>query len=236
MIDPTGQNGIFTSDGASVVYVTASGGLSRSPIKSPSPTVLVSSGLQGLAGLSPDDSTALVFKTYDPSTYLSDLYAASAVTSGALTTLSSVTTAAVSGGSIFGVVYGGAFTSDSSHILFYTGVSTSSYPYLGTLQSSALGSTSPVTLAMNSNIDWMSGKSTAVFEDNFALASGSLVATIDIKSVDTKAGGTSKLVVSQANAGAYYGSFFLSPDGTKVVYAQNATKTSAAGVFVMPLP
>jgi hypothetical protein len=89
MIDPTGQNGIFTSDGASVVYVTGSGELSRSAIKSPTPTVLVSSGVQGLVGLSPDDSTVLVFKTYDPSTYLSDLYSASAATSGALTTLSS---------------------------------------------------------------------------------------------------------------------------------------------------
>jgi hypothetical protein len=133
-------------------------------------------------------------------------------------------------------VYGSAFTSDSSHVLFYTGVSTVSYPYLGTLQSSAVGKASQVTLAQNSNTSYASGKTKTVFEDNFALLEGSTVATVDVKSFDTATGASPNIVVSQANAGAYYGSFFLSPDGTKVVYAQNSTKTSMAGVFVTPVP
>jgi hypothetical protein len=236
MIDADGQNGLFTSDGADLVYVTSGGGLYRSPIASPSPTMLVSSGLEGIAALSPDNSTALVYKNYDQSTYTSDLYAASAVTSGALTTLSTATTAAV--GSVIngGVVYGSSFTGDSSHALFYTGVSTASYPYLGTLQSGALGATSPATLGQNSNTAFASGKTKAVFEDNFVLPSGSIVATVDIKSVDTAAGGTPTVVVSQANAGPYYGSFFLSPDGTKIVYTQNGASTSSQGVLVIAVP
>ena len=236
MIDAAGQNGVFTSDGAELVYVTSGGGLFRSPIASPSPTMLVSSGLEGIVALSPDDSTALVYKSYDQSTYTSDLYAASAVTSGALTTLSMATTAAVGGVINGSVVYGSSFTGDSSHALFYTGVSTASYPYLGTVQSGALGATSPATLGQNSNTVFASGKTKAVFEDNFALPSGSIVATFDIKSVDTASGGTPTVVVSQANAGPYYGSFFLSPDGTKVVYTQNGTGTSSEGVFVTPVP
>ena len=55
-------------------------------------------------------------------------------------------------------------------------------------------------------------------------------------SVDTKAGGAPTLVVSRANARAYDGSFNLSPDGTKIVYAQNATGKTMAGVFVAPVP
>jgi hypothetical protein len=236
MIDANGQNGLFTSDGANIVYVTSGGGLYTSPIASPSPTMLVSSGLEGIAALSPDNSTALVYKNYDQSTYTSDLYAASAVTSGPLTTLSSATTAAV--GSVLngGIVYGSSFTSDSSHALFFTGVSTASYPYLGMLQSGAPGATSPSTLGPNSNTVFASGKTKAVFEDNFLLASGSIVATVDIKSVDTAAGGTPTVVVSQANAGPYYGSFFLSPDGTKIVYTQNGASTSTQGVLVVPVP
>jgi hypothetical protein len=236
IIDPTGQGGAFTSDGSTVVYITTSGGLSRSKVTSPSPTVLVTSGVSGIYGLSPDDSTALVYDHYDSATYVTDLYAASAVKKGPLTTLSKATTASVSSGGISGVVLGSPFTADSSHVLFYTGVSTASYPYLGTLQSSGLGSTPPVTLGTKTNVDWASGKTKVVFEDDFSIAAGSLVATIDIKSIDTAAGGSPTLVVSQANAGAYFGSFYLSPDGTQIVYAQNGTKGSKSGVYVLPVP
>jgi hypothetical protein len=232
-IDPDGSGAVFTSDGANVVYATNGGGLYRSSIASPSPVMLVASGIEGTMGLSPDDSTVLVYKSYDSTTYLTDLYSASAVTSGALTTLSEAETASVGGGQI---VYGSPFSSDSSHVFFYTGVSTVSYPYLGTLQSSAVGKTTQVTLAQNSNTNYASGKTKTVFEDNFALLEGSTVATIDIKSFDTSTGASPSIVVSQANASAYYGSFFLSPDGTQVVYAQNSTKTSMAGVFVTPVP
>jgi hypothetical protein len=228
-IDASGQGGVFTSDGENVVYVSSSGALMRSPVASPSPTMLVASGLEGIFELSPDDSTALVFETYDQTTYLSDLYAASAVTPGGLTTLSKDQTTAIGGGQI---VYGSAFTGDSSHVLYYTGVSTASYPYLGTLAVSPVASSSADTLAQNTNTAFASGKTKVVFEDNFALLAGSAVGTVDVKSIDTQAGGSPTLVVKQANAGAYYGSFFLSADGSKIVYAQNATSTTKAGVFV----
>jgi hypothetical protein len=234
-IDPNGMSAAFTSDGANVVYASSSGALMRSPIASPSPAVLVSGGVEGIYELSPDNSTALVFKSYDSMTYLSDLYAASAVTSGALTTLSMAETASVASPEQSGLVNGAAFTADSSHVLFYSGVSTASYPYLGTLEVST-PSGPPLALATNSNTALPTGASTVVFEDNFALLAGMTVGTIDIKAIDTQAGGSPTLLVGGGNASSYGSSFYLSKDGSRVVYTQNATKTTQAGLFVTPVP
>jgi hypothetical protein len=244
-IDPTGQNGVFTSDGANLVYVSAAGALLRSPVTAPAPTVLVAAppdagdaspppgGLEGILALSPDNSTALVFKQYDQMTYLSDLYSASAATPGPLTTLNSTQTNAIGGGEI---VYGSAFTGDSSHVIFYTSVSTAAYPYVGTLESSPAVSSATTMLGQNTNTAFASGKTKVVFEDNFALLAGSAIGTADVEWVDTQAGGSPALVVSKANAGSYYGSFFLSADGSQIVYAMNETGTTKAGVYVTPVP
>jgi hypothetical protein len=235
-IDANGQSAAFTSDGSTVLYVSSSGALMRSAIASPSPTTLVSSGLEGIYELSPDDSTALVFKSYDSMTYLSDLYAASAAKSGGLTTLSKAQTAVVATPNETGLVNGSAFTKDSSHVLFYTGISTASYPYLGALQASAVASGSPAQLAGNTNTAFPSGSSKVVFEDNFALLAGMSVGTIDIKAIDTQASEGAKVVVTAANGSSYGSSFYLSADGSQIVYAQNATKTRQGGVFVAPVP
>jgi hypothetical protein len=232
-IDPSGQGGTFTSDGADVVYVSSSGALMRSSVKAPAPTMLVAGGLEGLYGLSPDDSTALVYKGYDNTTYLTDLYAASATKSGELTTLSAAQTATVGGGQL---AYGSPFTGDSSHVLYYSTFSTMSYPYMGTLKTSAVSGGAATMLGQNTNTVFASGMTKAVFEDNFARVTGSQVAAVDIRSVDTSGAGPAVLVVSQANAGQYYGSFFLSPDQTKIVYAENGTKTGQAGVFITAVP
>jgi hypothetical protein len=233
-IDSTGQGGVFTSDGADLVYVDTAGNLMRSSVTSPSPMVLVGSGgLEGVFELSPDNSTALVFKNYDQMTYLSDLYSASATTPGTLTTLSTAQTNAVGGGEL---VYGPAFTGDSSHALFFNGVSTASYPYLGTLESSPVSSGTPAMLGQNTNTAFASGKTKVVFENNYALLAASALGTADIDVIDTAVGGSPQLVVSKANAGSYYGSFFLSADGSQIVYAVNETGSTKAGVYVTAVP
>jgi hypothetical protein len=246
LIDPNGAieqtvstESAFTSDGTSVVYASDLEELVRSTIEAPSPTTLVSSNVWGLLALSSDNSTAVVTPPV-PGGMLGgafpNLSEASATTSGSLITLCATYTGAVPGTT---VAIGSPFTNDDSHVLFYTGETMSPLfgsslgPYVGTLESAAVGSSSTVTLATNSYTVFASGKTKVVFDDGFSSTS-SAMATVDIKSVDTATSASPTLVVSQANYGLDTGSFFLTPDGTQIVFTTNAT--SSGGVYVTPVP
>jgi hypothetical protein len=234
-IDPSGTaaQALFTSDGTSVLYTSGSGDLRRSPVDSPDPMTLVSANVGGLLGLSPDNRAAFVYETFSS---FPDLYEASATIAGPLVQLSSSATATLPGES---VAIGSLMTNDFSHVLFYTDLAYTTFfkssagIYVGTLKTSAVGSSASVTLATSSYTVYASGKSKVVFDDGFGYK-GASMPTVDLKSVDTAAGASPGLVVSQANYGGDYGSFFLSPDGTEIVYATNTTSTG--GVYVTPVP
>jgi len=127
LIDPMGIAGLFTSDGASVVYTTAANALLRSPALASNPTMLVPAGFPMLTGLSPDDAWALgtVGGAAAGNPQLgSDLYAASATAESAAQTLSMTANMGLYTGT-----GGPLFTADASHVMFasdttLTGLST----------------------------------------------------------------------------------------------------------------
>jgi hypothetical protein len=225
-IDPNGTalGALFTSDGADLVYLSTSGALLRSPMASPSPSTLVASGLFGISGLSPDNATALVATAVDSTTYLPNLYQASATTSGSLTTLSAATSTEVPG-----IVGESSFTNDSSHVLFYTSVTMDSTTFvtLGTLQAGTPGSSSTVTLGNNSANAYASGNTKVVFDANYTLPASSKTPTVDLMSVDVSTSGSPTTLASGVIAYAYA----LSPDGSQLAYAK-----LSGGLFVTAVP
>ncbi len=228
-IDASAQSGVFTSDGSKVVYVrsggTALSSLYESSVASPSPTMLTS-GVEGILGLSPDNGTALLFKSYDMGTYLFDVYSASAKKAGSLTTLNKSTTSTF--------LYGSSFTNDGATAVLYENVSTTTY--LGTLVAAPVSGGKATTLSKASDTAWASGPSKIVFEDNYAVPVGSSFATVDIKSFDTAKGGAPSLVVSGALSSQYGPGFFLTPGGDSVVYSENAGGGATGGIYVVKVP
>jgi hypothetical protein len=232
-IDPTGSAMLsqFTSDGKDVIYLALSGvevpwagPLLRSPIASPSPVTLESGNFEGIQAISPDSSSVLVYENFTDTPQ--DLYAASTTTSGKLTKLTTSTP-------VEDAPVGSWFTNDSSHAIFLSSAVFTEPPGLdvSTLKTSPVGSSSVVTLATKSYTAFASGASKVVFDDNFAMVGSNY--TLDIKAYDTASSSSPTTVVSQVNFGGG-GSFFLSPDGTKIVYATDATSTG--GVYVTSVP
>ncbi len=234
MIDPQGTAGVFTSDGQNVLYTTSASSLVRSSVAAPAPVTLVPSGVGGIYSLSPDDQFLLAYQNYNALTGLSDLYLASATTPGALVTLSSAQTAAVV--QTTPSRRGSGFTSDSSRVLFLTGVTPGTYmaPTEGTLDvTTSRGSTPSAALGQNALPSaWTWGSSRVVFAANGVTLSGISGTTVDIDWVDTSANGPPARLVGQATVGSPFvgAPFYLSPAQNGIVY------TSTSGLYAMPLP
>ncbi len=228
VIDPTGTFGVMTADGSAVIYGSTAGGLMRSPTSSPSPTALVAAPatpVAGILGLSPSGSSVLFFETVGGSAGATDLYAASALTSGPVDTLSSSTTAAL-------LSPGDAFTTDSAYAVYWTGYTPPNPPFMngptmGTLTAAAIAGDggAPVTLGPGSVIGWATTGAKLVFDDNVAAAG-----TADLESVDLASGVPPTTLVPQV--GAY---FFVSAAKDLVVYSWSVSPT-IAGVYAMPAP
>jgi hypothetical protein len=219
-IDTTGTQGVFTSDGMHLVYATSASTLVRTPVASPSPTPLVTAGVSGIYTLSPDGNTALGPGTGD------DLFTASAVTAGSLTTLSSTTMTAVGGVS----EPGSAFTADSSHVLYFTGAAVSStdgFTY-GTLNAVATGSSTPTMLASNSTTVWAATGAKVVFDQAVMLGS-------DISSVDLSGTSPPTPIATDAIHGSG-AAFYMSAAGDKIIYSWTAPGTSTGGIYVAAVP
>jgi hypothetical protein len=229
-IDPTGLGGVFTSDSKNLVYNTSTKTLSRSPIAAPSPSVLVTGAVGGIYGLSPDNSTALVFAS--ASQGLTDLYAASATKtdSGALTTLSSAATATPAG---YGILAGDAFTADSAHVLFFTAVQqTTDGELYATLNTGSATGGTVTTLSPISNTAWVTSGTKVVFSDNLVFGAST---TLDIRAVDVAAGGTPTYIRHGATAGGS-AAFYLSPAKDKIIYSWTSPGTENGGIYVAPAP
>jgi hypothetical protein len=227
-IDPSGTFGVMTADGNDVVYGSITGGLMRSPTATPSPTALVAapaSPVAGILGLSPSGGTVLFYEMAGNTQGATDLYAASAVASGSADTLSGATTAAL-------LFPGDAFTTDSSHAIFWTDYTPPNPPFMngptnGTLMAAATGGDAgaPVSLGTSSVIGWATSGAKLVFDDNL-----SATGTADLETVDLSAAAQPTKIVPQI--GAY---FFLSPAKDLVVYSWSVSPT-IAGVYAMKAP
>lgn len=242
-IDPTGAAGLFTSDGKNVVYVTTMGALARSPVANPSPQQLVTSGVEGLWAISPDDGSVLLFESYDQQTGLTDLYVASAATPGNATSLVSAQTAMVGGPNSY--MAGSAFSADSSHALFWSGVAIPMgqqyFPVIGTLQAGATGTAGmPAQLGKDSNAAWALGGSAVAFADNLAMV-GNSPATFDIAWADTAKATPATTVVKGAIASTGGAPFYVTPSHDRVVYvgsepADAGDAGSVLDLYTAPLP
>jgi hypothetical protein len=218
IVDPTGSTGQLTANGADAIYGTSTGALCRSPVVSPSRVTLVASGVAGLNALSPDGASALFYSKLDPVHLVSDLYLASALVPGTPVTLSAAETAGV---------FGDAFTSDSSHALYSTGVDTSTQ--LATLNALAVGGGVPRVLSQSAAEVWATLGGRVVFGDHY-MWTGSR-GHVDVRTVDTTGGADPVLIVSQADS-----ELFLSPARDQVVYTWSLDASARAGIWVAQLP
>ncbi len=242
-IDPTGAAGLFTSDGKNVVYVTTMGALARSPVANPAPQQLVASGVEGMWAISPDDKSVLLFESYSQQTGLTDLYIASAATAGNATPLVSAQTAMVGGPNSY--MSGSAFSADSSHALFWSGVAIPMgqqyFPVIGTLQSGPTGAAATAAqLGKNSNAAWAVGGSTIAFADNLAMV-GNSASTFDIEWVDTSKTTPATTVVKGAIGSTGGAPFYVTPSHDRVVYvgsepADAGDAGSILDLYTAPLP
>jgi len=222
-IDATGAAGVYTSDGQHVVYVTSGGAINLASVTGGTPTpLLTAAGYAGVAGLSPDNSWLLTYKTATQDMSgdtLSDLYLASATAAGSPTTIASSPTASL---------FGDPFTTDSSRVIYSADIQNGA----GTLTalSTAAGST-PATLAMNDWINLSAAGAKVVYNANYTQVCGGPGGTADLSSVDTSKTSPATVLVSQADT-----PFFLSKAKDKVVYSWSYLTNSSAGIWVVPLP
>lgn len=242
-IDPTGAAGLFTSDGKNVVYVTTAGALARSSVANPAPQQLVASGVEGLWAISPDDASVLLFENYDQQTGLTDLFIASASAPGNPAALVSAQNAMVGGPNSY--MAGDAFSADSSHALFWSGVAIPMgqqyFPVLGTFQSSAASAAGmPAKLGTSSNAAWAVGASAVAFADNLAMV-GNAAATFDIEWIDTAKSAPATKVVGGAVGSTGGAPFYVTPAHDRVVYvgtepADAGDAGSVLDLYTAPLP
>ena len=242
-IDPTGAAGLFTSDGKNVVYVTTMGALARSAVANPAPQQLVASGVEGLWAISPDDGSVLLFESYDAQSGLTDLYIASTATAGNATPLVSAQTAMVGGPNSY--MAGNAFSADSSHALFWSGVAIPMgqqyFPVIGTLQSGPTGAAAMAApLGKNSNAAWAVGGSAIAFAANLAMV-GNSASTFDIEWVDTSKSTPAATVVKGAIGSTGGAPFYVTPSHDRVVYvgsepADAGDAGSILDLYTAPLP
>jgi pentapeptide MXKDX repeat protein len=219
-IDPSGLAGVFTKDGANVVYTTGAGALRRSSVATPAPVTLTSGGLVGLLTLSPDERWALAYKSLGNMGNTYDLVLASARTQGAATTLSATSNSAI---------YGDAFTADSAYALYFTNVDVTKAVGDFYVARSSGGLQAKVTSAAWSVAATTGSK--VLFNDNCPSCSSTSAGSADIRAVDATDLAAPTTLVSQASA-----NFFVTMAKDKVVYAWTCMQDSSAGVYVIPVP
>jgi hypothetical protein len=217
--DTAALAGVFTRDGANVVYVTRATALKRSPVVGPAPRTLVVSGLGGLFGLSPDQTWALAYRTLASGGQTSDLLLAPASMAGAARPLTISTGAAI---------FGDAFTADSRSVMYFDHLASNG----GDFYVASVSGTSPTYLASNA---WVaaatSGSKGLVTGQCPTCSASSATGTADLLAFDANDPTSVKTLVSQI-----YASFYLTSDRNKVVYSWTCSHDDRAGVYALPVP
>jgi Tol biopolymer transport system component len=209
---------VFVADGESAIYGASLNELRRSPVGSPLPMTLVGNGVGGLYGVSPDESFVLFYGSMDATHLVSDMYLSSALTPTTPVTLSAEATAGVRGD---------AFTSDGSHVLYFTDIEPTTQT--GTLNAFALASQAPKVLAGDVSQTWAATGSKIVFNDHYAWTGRRVHA--DVRTVDAAGNTEPELIVAQADS-----EVFLSPARDKIVYTWSLDDGPRAGIYVVDIP
>lgn len=215
----------LANNGTSVFYMLGSGAVLKSPVTASSPSLVSLSTFDpnvGLYGLSPDDKWLIVAHNLDNTTGLSDLYLLSTagITNG--TALVTTKTAAFTGS---------FFTADSTYAMFGANVVPAPYGFYGDIAVAPVSNAIDVTTL--AHLNWSGFASTGskiVFNDDYDLVYPALP-TADIHTVDLATTTPPKTLVSHADA-----DFYLTADHKNVVYTWTYCATSAAGLYVVPIP
>jgi hypothetical protein len=223
-IDGTGNAGLLTSNGATVLYTTTAMVLKKSPVTTPAPTTL-SNGIMGLTALSPDEQWLLVYKNQDPIFGYTDVFLDSAMTPGAAKPIS--TTMNATGG-------GDPFTVDSTQAFFYTNpqnIPSGSFSQTVTdMGVFPVAGNAATQIATKVWVNYGTSAKKTVFNANFA---GEAVGPgrADIFGLNLAMGTTPKLLVSQAEV-----SIFPTRARDKLVYTWNVVQDGLQGLWIMPMP
>jgi hypothetical protein len=216
---------------AFVLYATGKGALVRSPVTTSTPTTLVGSNVNGLDGLSPDESWQIVNKNTDPSNGLpTDLSIASTATPATPTKLTGSSTSDCG-------VLGDPFTADSTFALFMTDIVDGANSAVGTLHAVSTSDTavditvtSSAVMASNySPVDLALTKTQIVYADSFDSSIGT-AGGVTVNFVDVATKGLPTVLVAGVNP-----SFFVSFDKKRVLYTINAGG-STDGIYSVAVP
>jgi hypothetical protein len=224
-IDATGQvgqvtftPGLLTSDGSHLVYTTTANALERAATTSPAdPVQLAAAGtFADVFRLSPDGNWVVGTLTWSQKNGgEGNLFlAATASDGGAPATLSSAATSGLEGD---------VFTTDSSHVLFYTGLGQSG----GTLSAATVGGGTPATIGTNAITDLATSGAKIVFNSNYDATTGGA----DLQSVDTSTTTAPAVLVTAADQ-----EFFLNAEKTAIVYVWSYEPGSSSGLWTLPVP
>jgi hypothetical protein len=227
-IDPTGglgsitfSPGVLSSDGSHLAYTTTGQALDYAATSTPpSPVQLSPAGtFSDVITFSPDGNWLVGINNVDQNSGLTDLYLAA--------------TAAADGGAIGLETTAGSyplegqlFTTDSSHVVYFTGLSQSG----GTLNARALtaGATATV-LGSNAVTDLATTGAKIVFNGNAIGTNNGNYA--DLLGVDTSQTAAPALLVSAADT-----QFFLNKEKTVIVYTWSYLSGSNAGLWTLAAP
>jgi hypothetical protein len=218
-VEPNGAaEGFFVADGGVVVYRTTSGEVRRSSTTGPSPTTLVPSGASGFLWGSNDESLVTYYTQLASSSSgvsVTDLNVASLATPDAAFQV-------VSTASVIPVGYSGAFTADSSHLLYVTGSTTNTTS--GTLFALPLADGGAARqLSTNVSADTVTSGASLVYGDNYSSSAG----TFDIHVIDLASGAPATLIAAGATDYRYDRSLVT------LFYATNA---APPGIYSLALP
>lgn len=226
-VDPAGGSGLFTSDGAHVVYVAADGSIRVAPSDgSGAPVTLQAGGFQALYAVSPDDRWVMAAKqrVSDQNTGVttSDMYLVSATAPAPATALEASPIAGLSGD---------AFTADSRRTLFATNIVSSSALPVGDLFSTPTSGGPRAALGSSVWSDVTLRGGAVLFNARFAMGAGASAAGADIEWVDTATATPPAVLVTLADP-----DFFATAAGDQVVYSWSYAQDDRAGIWVLALP
>jgi hypothetical protein len=190
-------DGVFTPDGASVIFRTNKNELYSIPATDGTAVKLQAKGATGLRSLSPDGRWAVYFTNQDGNSGLYDLYLSSTTAAQAAVTACPDTS---------GDLYGPAFTADSAYSLVALNVDANTQA--GALQALKLADGTKQSLATANWIWRTATDAKVVWNDNFDGTAG----TADISALDLAKGGKPTLLAVGADP-----DFILSTD-KKTVY------------------
>jgi hypothetical protein len=219
-VDTAGIAGVFTRDGANVVYVTRATALKRSPVADPTPQTLVVSGLGGLFGLSPDQTWVLAYRSLATGGQTSDLLLAPATMEGNPRPLTASNEAAI---------YGDAFTVDSKFVLYFDHIAPATGG--GNFYVAGVSGKAPAFVASNAWVAAATSGSKALVSANCATCSSSTTGAADLLAFDANEPKSVKTLVSQA-----YATFYLTSDRNQVVYSWTCASDPRAGIYALPVP